>query len=749
MPPLLPFAPRPLAVAAFLAAQAFAATAQTAAPAPASAPSGTLATVTVEASADASAEGLAKPFAGGQVARGSRIGVLGNLDMMDTPFNTTSYTQELIANQQAQSIGDVLLNDASVRSARGFGNFQQAYFIRGFQVFSDDVAYNGLYGLVPRQYMATEFVERVDVFRGANAFLSGAGGGAVNGSGIGGLINVVPKRAPSEPLTEVTVGAQSGGQASVALDLARRFGPDQSTGIRLNAVRRDGDTAIDGEKHTLSALALGLDWRSRNLRLSADLGYQNDQQKSPRPSVTPAPNTSLLPTEVARAPKADTNFAQPWTHSNSRDTFATARGEVDFTDSITGWAALGMRRSTEDNVLSPTTLTNAWGDTSGYRFDNARKDRVTTGEVGVRGKFTTGPVSHAVTLSASQYESKSRNAYDFFGFGIANNIYAPYPSLEPTHFPAYTSGGGLLSDPQLTERIKNASVAVADTMGFFGDRVLVTVGARRQKIQTFGYGYDDGALTGSYSKSRTTPVAGIVFKATPNLSVYANYIEGLVKGDTAPNLTSGGARVLNAGQVFAPYVSRQKEIGVKYDGGSFGGAVAFFDISKPSYALVSSTYRQDGEQRNRGLEFTAFGEPVKGLRVLAGLTLLDPEQRGSVLPGNTNGNDAIGVPRRMLNVGAEWDVPGVSGLSLNARLIHTGKQYADAANSLQVPSWTRVDVGARYLMDIGNNRTLTLRARIDNLTNRAYWESVGGYPGANYLVLARPRTFALSGTVNF
>lgn len=725
---------RPVALAAALALHALSSLAQT---------NPTLSTVTVEASADASAEGLSKPYAGGQVARGSRIGVLGNQDMMDTPFNTTTYTQELIANQQAQSIGDVLLNDASVRSARGFGNFQQAYFIRGFQVFSDDVAYNGLYGLVPRQYMATEFVERVEVFRGANAFLGGASGGAASGSGIGGLINVVPKRAPNDPLSEVTIGGQTGGQGSVAVDLARRFGPDQSTGIRLNAVRRDGGTGVDDEKHDLSALAVGLDWHSRNVRLSADVGYQNDKQKSPRPSVTPA---SGLP--IPDAPKADTNFAQPWTYSNSRDTFATVRGEVDFSDSITGWAAVGTRRSSERNVLAPSSLINDAGDFSGYRFDNARRDRVTTGEIGLRGKFETGPVRHTATVSASEFESKSHNAYDFFGFGLVNdNIYSPRGTAEPTHFPAYTLGGGQLSNPLVTERLKNSSVAVADTMAFANDSVLLTLGARRQRIETYGYGYDDGTLQSSYSKSKTTPMAGIVFKPIKNVSVYANYIEGLVKGDTAPVTTSSGGQVRNGGQVFAPFVSKQKEIGVKYDGGNFGGAMAFFDITKPNYGVVDDVFGRNGEQRNRGLELSAFGEPVKGLRLLAGVTLMEPEVRS---PGSsTNGNDAIGVPERQINVGVEWDVPGVSGLSLNARVLNTGKQYADAANTQVVPDWTRLDVGARYLVDLGNNRTLTLRARIDNLTNRSYWSSVGGYPGSNYLVLGTPRTLSVSGTVNF
>ncbi|WZB68735.1 Plug domain-containing protein [Achromobacter xylosoxidans] len=92
---------------------------------------------------------------------------------MSTPFSVTSYTNELIQDKQARSVGDVLQNDAGVRVARGFGNFQESYFIRGFILSSDDVAYNGLYSLLPRQYIATELFERVEVLRGASAFLTG------------------------------------------------------------------------------------------------------------------------------------------------------------------------------------------------------------------------------------------------------------------------------------------------------------------------------------------------------------------------------------------------------------------------------------------------------------------------------------------------------------------------------------------------------------------------------------------------
>ena len=336
---------RPTVVATLLALNAAVALAQTTATQPAAAvvsSGGTLSTVTVEASADASAEGLTKPYAGGQVSRGGRVGILGNQDMMSTPFSSTNYTNELIQDQQAKSVADVLLNDPSVRQARGFGNFQELYVVRGFPVYSDDVAYNGLYGMLPRQYIASEFFERVEVFRGANTFLNGA---APGGSGIGGAINLLPKRAPNEPLTRVGFGVQTGGQGYVNLDLARRFGPGDSLGVRVNAVRREGGTGVKNESQQLSAFNVGLDWHNRNVRLSADFGYQDYDLKDGRPSLTPS---STLP--IPRAPDARTNFAQPWTYSKEKDKFATFRGEVDITDNITAWAAGGPGRDVVGDV---------------------------------------------------------------------------------------------------------------------------------------------------------------------------------------------------------------------------------------------------------------------------------------------------------------------------------------------------------------------------------------------------------------
>ena len=129
------------------------------------------------------------------------------------------------------------------------------------------------------------------------------------------------------------------------------------------------------------------------------------------------------------------------------------------------------------------------------------------------------------------------------------------------------------------------------------------------------------------------------------------------------------------------------------------------------------------------------------------VTWLDAKQV-STGDAATEGKRTIGVPRMQANLGAEWDIPGVPGLTVDGRAVYTGSTYADSINTQQVPSWTRLDVGARYIWDM-NGTLVTLRARVDNITDRDYWASVGGYPGAGYLTLGSGRTYSLNASFEF
>jgi len=684
---------------------------------------------------DASQVELRDSFAGGQVSRGGRAGILGNLDMMDSPFASTNFTADIIREQQARSIADVLQNDPVVRVAKGFGNFQELYVMRGFPVYSDDMTYNGLYGVLPRQYVAAELSERVEVFRGASAFLNGA---APGGSGLGGSVNIVPKRAGDDPLNRVTLGYESQGHWYGAADVSRRFGDDsQSTGVRANFVQRGGETSIDNQDRELSVAAIGIDHDSDNFRLSLDLGYQDHQVDSPRPAVTPG---SAIP----EAPDSDTNFAQEWTYTNERQFFGAVRGEYDFTDNITAWAAYGFRSGEEDNVFANPRQAEANGDFSAYRFDNVRNDEIRSGEVGLNIEFKTASVGHTIITSASTFSLESENAYAFSDFsGFAGNIYNPVTATMPD---ADFFIGGDLSNPLITEKTDLSSFALADMISFNDGKVLLTLGGRVQNIETRTFDYNTGDELSGYDESQFTPVVGIVYKSSEQVSYYANYIEGLLPGEVAP-ASSGGEPIENAGEAFDPYSAEQIEVGVKYDAGQYGGSLSVFNTSKQSSIIKDNVFSTDGEQQNQGLELSVFGMPTSNLRVLGGFTWLDAEMT-KTQDGTLDGKTAIGVPDLQANINLEWDVDALPGLTVDARAAYTSKQYASADNSLEVDASNRFDLGVRYSFFAGMT-DITLRARVDNVFDNNYWASVGGFPGSNYLVLSEPRTFRLSASFNF
>jgi iron complex outermembrane recepter protein len=677
---------------------------------------------------------LTDPYAGGQVARGGRAGLLGNLDFLDAPFSGTAYTSDLVAAQQSDSVGDVLQNDPVVRVAKGFGNFQEVYILRGFPVYSDDITLNGAYGILPRQFVAAELLERVEVFRGANAFLNGA---APGGSGVGGAINLVPKRAPREGVRRATIGIESSSQLYGALDVGQRFGANDDWGVRFNGVLRDGETAIEDQDRSLSVFSIGTDYAGDRFRFSADLGFQDNRIDAPRPQVTPLAG---VPSE----PDADVNYAQDWTYTDEEQLFGVVRGEYDLTDNVQVWLGGGMRSGEEANVLANPRAAED-GSLTAYRFDNTREDDVVSFDAGLSAEFATGPIEHRLVVSASTIQSESKNAYAFSSFSapFSTNLYTPVDVAAPT---ADFFIGGDLGSPLKTEEVTNQSIAIADTLSFLEGRLLATIGVRQQDIETTSFDYNTGARLSGYKGDKVTPSFGLVWKATEQVSLYGNYAESLQPGEIAP-ATSGGTPILNAGEVLDPFTGEQVEIGAKYDGGDFGATAALFQLSRPNAIVVDQRFTTSGEQQNTGIEITVFGEPMEGVRLIGGATILESEL--SETEGGVNeGNTPIGIPELQASFNAEWDVAAIEGLTLDGRIVHTGAQYVNASNTTELDAWTRLDLGARYTLDLAE-RPVTLRARVENVAGEAYWASTGGYPGANYLILGNPRTFTLSASVDF
>ncbi|WP_346831884.1 TonB-dependent siderophore receptor [Pseudomonas abietaniphila] len=685
---------------------------------------------------------LPEEFAGGQVARGGQMGVLGNQDNMSVPFTMTSYTSKIIEDQQAENVGDVLLNDPSVRQSAGFGNQAQAFVIRGLPLNGDDISYNGLYGVLPRQILSVDAVERVEVFKGPNAFINGA---SPTGSGLGGTVNLQPKRAQDSPTRRYTQDISTDGRIGEHLDLGQRFGEDNRFGARVNLSQREGETAVHDQDQRSKLFVAGLDYRGDDFRLSTDFGYQKERVNHLRNSVQLGAGLTRIP----HAPSADHNYGQDWTYTETEDTFGMMRGEWDLNDSWTAYLAGGGKHTRETGLYGTPTLTNAatGAGTIGGSIIPHNEDNATV-MAGLNGKLQTGPISHQISLGASSIWTQQENAYEFFR-ARATNIYNTPSLSRPTDV---SLTGGDLGDPGVTGKTRNRSLALSDTVGLFDDTLLLTYGVRRQQLRVENYTYEgttsggvpygnnDGSRSALYNDSITTPVYGIVYKPIDTVSLYANRIEGLAQGPTA------SGTVLNAGQSFPPGRTKQLEAGIKLDMGSFGANLAAFRIEKPTDGFTdaaSNLFVRDGKQINRGVEFSVYGEPLEGLRLLAGATRLESKLEDTA-GGTTDGNHAIGVPTFLMNASVDWDVPGLQGVSLNTRFLRTGGQYADQANNLSLPSWNRFDAGARYGFKVAE-KDVTLRVNVENIANKDYWASANG----GYLTQGDPRLVKFSGTIDF
>lgn len=680
----------------------------------------TLAPVTVTGSALDT--GLPPVYAGGQVASGGRIGLLGNMSDMDTPFSATQYTSKLIEDQQAQNIGDVLVNDPSVRNTYSRGAGRDEFNIRGFTLFNYDVSFNGLYGVSPRNASSLIGVERVEVLRGPNALLNGM---APYGS-VGGAINLVPKRAGAEPLNRYTLSYIGDSQFGAHADLARRYGDTQEFGVRLNVAGSGGDLPQDGSRENLGAVALGLDYQGERLRVDGDINYQNRTTDARSGLLFPPPPGQ----DIGPAPDARRNFFPSWTYWKTKEWSGALRAEYDLSPDWTVYGAVGARKHDFESLQTSWLMLDSNGDIGAVpaRLNESLLSK--TGEVGLRGRFHTGAVKHEPSVSASALDIDYSSAR-IRSRTVFSNLYDPADLPKPD----IARPGDL---PKTSES-RLYSVALADKISFLDDRVQFIAGVRHQRIESTNFDAATGRSTSDYAKSAVTPAFALTLRPTQRLSLYGNYIEGLSQGGTAPE----GA--INAGEVFAPEIAKQIEVGGKYDFGDFSTTLSAFKIDKPSSFLDPDTrrYVSNGQQRNRGLELLVQGDTAPGVRLLGGVAYTDARLTRTE-GGANDGNWAPAVPRFQFNAAAEWDTPFLPGLTVTARMLRTSQQYVDVGNTQTIPGWTRFDLGARYAFN-ASGTPMVVRATVENVFNKNYWQSAA----REGLTVGAPRTVLLSVSAEF
>lgn len=377
-------------------------------------------------------------------------------------------------------------------------------------------------------------------------------------------------------------------------------------------------------------------------------------------------------------------------------------------------------------------------------YQNVELDK-TAYQAGVHGLFDTGPIQHNVVLDWSRLDLTQ---HQLNGTVPGSSATIPGVSIYDPSFNTSLVPGVKPPAPKLQEQ-ELTGISLADTLAFADDMVQLTIGMRHQSVTMDTFNQTTGQRATRYDKSANSPMYSLVLKplaGRDDLAFYASYIEGLQRGPTAPN----NATYVNAGQVFAPYETTQYELGAKWNLGSFVNTLSLFSIDRPAYIAQPVggglfLFTDDGEQRNRGVEWMFFGQVADYVRLLGGVAYTKTKL-AKTNNGVNEGNEAGGFPKWQGNVGAEWDTFFDRNLTLTARANYNGSMYANSTNSKRLPSWATWDLGARYLTTV-TQKPLTLRFNVDNVFDKQEFWAGARTDGVFYVMPGR--TFKLSASVDF
>ena len=676
------------------------------------------------------------------------LGVLGKANAFTAPITVVNYDEQALNNTEARTLVDaVAKKDASVWQFGGESNTLTGLYFRGYQLDARQFSVNGLAGMYGTQGTASVQVGSAQLIKGASTAVNGMDPeGAVSGS-----VNIETKKAADEGNRKIGLGWFSNNRAQGTFDLGQRFGENKEFGVRANGKLRHGDTPRHGYSEDNKEFALNADYRGEKVRVAFDSIYAKRKTNGGRARMQDIQNANG---RLFDAPEGKVNLAPSWQAQNTRGQTNMLTFEWDAFENAQITGGIGYNNARYyGNFASPTVTSSGLTYNSGRARLTDQRFKTLSMNLTARGEFETGPVSHNWSTAFDRIDRK-RTTYQGARQTRSSVI---DPSIDiPTQLAKLDSnlGSAWNPTPSLDTVIKVNSLAVSDTLGFADNKYRLTLGGRFQAVE------QKNKLNGRKADaSRFSPMLMAAWVPQPDLVVYGNYMEDLEPSDIR---TDDDGHVTMAD----PRVSRQFEVGVRKNWGDFVTTLNAFQIKRPGYWRGNTTSGTDfaarknaglaysgseqGIERSRGIEFNTYANLLnKTLRPTFGLMYLQSTVKDYPnFADNLVNGVQVANPRVIAKAGVEWDTPFAKGLTLNGNVSYFGKSYQDTQKQYAFPSYTLVDIGARYKTKLGKN-TLTVSSSVENLFNKNYWQVQRGQYDRSFAVVGMPRTYWLKAELDF
>ena len=633
------------------------------------------------------------------VAKSSRTSSKTDTPLLDAPASISVITEEELKQRGVATLDEALAYTPSVYSdIYGSDNRYDFYMIRGFYQTTNGSYRDGLPVYVTGDFTTSRLepygMQRIEVLKGSNSSLFGL-------SGPGGIVNAVTKLPQDQKFGEVytTLGDE---HAETGVDFG---GPIDKEGVwsyRLTGKWQNADAGIDHTNDDRLYIAPALTWspdEDTSFTLLMDYNKRNGSTSHGIPLGSGIDSESYLgEPDFDKMDTIEKSIGYQFRHNfgNGLEFRQNARYtelELTYESVYPGVGDPGLSRS----ALAVD------GESTRFHIDNQLQYDVSLGRFDSR------------TLVGFDYghDSSDETRRDGTAGGLRDMRNPVYCGRSCVSFPR-----ALISEEDLTTK----GVYLQEELTF-DDRWILTLGGRYDHAESeavsSGIYYD--AVDENFSKR-----AGLTFKATDELSLYANYSESF--------LPVSANRAFFTGEP-EPQEGRQYEIGAKYqpEGMDALFTVALFDLTQTNVAQWSSDYSfqtQVGEVNVRGIELEAKVALTNRLNLTAAYSYLDAEIKDDADP-TLIGNMPELVPNHLASLWVDYTIPGngIRGdltLGLGAR--HVGKLFGDVANAIELPSRTVVDAAINYKI----SDHLALAVNATNLFDKEYITSVDDFSRTAY-----------------
>lgn len=686
----------------------------------------------------------------------SRVGILGDTDVMKTPLTVHSISEKTVSAMlnPNNSVEDVLANVPGITI--GTSPIKTDFSIRGIGANASLFSYNNVPGFFIMAHGPEAYtIGNVDVIVGPAATLNGSLQ-SYNGpqAGVPGTVYLYSKRPTTDNITRYTQTFSGHGNYGELFDVSRRFGKNNEWGLRVYGQFLEGGLPISDAGQRKKNIFLDLSHENDKSKTNLFAGrFDTYQHGTERRFNLKAKYLTDLPT----APNNKINFDYNGMYQHNYGWMTTLNHEQKMDENNSwfinaGANKMNLRRFIYGSQIDIDPTGNI--ENSTYPWSQYFLLENNYLQIGTNHKVESGALKHDFSFSVDRSYRKMHNNNNYWTFenGTPGNKYTPGLIGGSLYTGPIFNNAGMDKANRADELGKRFSFREVDSSINLVDNIsinkfnIMLAGTRRHGNYL---SKNWKGVPTSVKDNNIAPTYGIAYRPTENTCLYAARAESVTRGEVV------GSTYANAGELLDSLKTTQTELGVKQKYKDLFFTLAYFEMNQPNNIEIenptdakSLLYKPNGENVYKGFDLNITGKLTNKWNTFGGIEYLDGKQEKTT-KGQFDGKPVNGVANWRAIAGLEYKPDENSSIITRLNYSGTAKYVAykdDNQFIRHVPSWKTVDVFASTKAKI-NGVPFTLKAQCYNLFNSSHWIAQTGQ-GTKFM-LSNPRTLMLSAEFDF